>query len=231
MAIAPLKLTRDQFATFLQNQEQIKQFENLLLAVNGAVLNVENPNLVFAGPASGVAAQPSFRLLVPADIPQLDYVESVGATAPITSTGGFNPVIGVTGSALTKTDDTNVTLTIGGSPSNALLAAVSLALGWTGTLAITRGGTGANNASDALDNLNGAERGANSDITSLSGLTTPLSIAQGGTNATTDSGARTNLGLGGGLSVTIATAKLTVAGANGSMTFTNGILTAQTQAT
>jgi hypothetical protein len=231
MAIAPLKLTRDQFATFLQNQEQIKQFENLLLAVNGAVLNVENPNLVFAGPASGGAAQPSFRLLVPADIPSLDYVESVGATAPITSTGGFNPVIGVTGSGLTKTDDTNVTLTIGGSPNNALLAAVSLALGWTGTLAITRGGTGANNASDALDNLNGAERGANSDITSLSGLTTPLSIAQGGTNATTDSGARTNLGLGGGLSVTVTTARLTPGGSNGSMTFTNGILTAQTQAT
>jgi len=34
-----------------------------------------------------------------------------------------------------------------------------------------------------------------------------------------------------GLSVTITTAKLTPAGANGSMTFTNGILTAQTQAT
>lgn len=34
-----------------------------------------------------------------------------------------------------------------------------------------------------------------------------------------------------GLSVTITTAKLTGAGVNGSMTFTNGILTAQTQAT
>lgn len=34
-----------------------------------------------------------------------------------------------------------------------------------------------------------------------------------------------------GLSVTITTAKLTVGGANGSMTFTNGILTAQVQAT
>jgi len=43
--------------------------------------------------------------------------------------------------------------------------------------------------------------------------------------------ARTNLGLGSGLSVTITTAKLTTLGANGSMTFTNGILTAQTQAT
>ena len=35
----------------------------------------------------------------------------------------------------------------------------------------------------------------------------------------------------GGLSVTITTAKLTTLGTNGSMTFTNGLLTAQTQAT
>lgn len=37
--------------------------------------------------------------------------------------------------------------------------------------------------------------------------------------------------LGSGLSVTITTAKLTGIGANGSMTFTNGVLTAQTPAT
>ena len=37
--------------------------------------------------------------------------------------------------------------------------------------------------------------------------------------------------LSSGISVTITTAKLTALGANGSMTFTNGILTAQTQAT
>lgn len=42
------------------------------------------------------------------------------------------------GAALTKTDDTNVTLTLGGSPSTALLAATSLTLGWTGTLADSR---------------------------------------------------------------------------------------------
>ncbi|WCE11413.1 phage tail protein [Enterobacter ludwigii] len=41
-----------------------------------------------------------------------------------------------------------------------------------------------------------AKKGANSDITSLSGLTTALSIAQGGTGDKTASGARTNLGLG-----------------------------------
>ena len=37
--------------------------------------------------------------------------------------------------------------------------------------------------------------------------------------------------ISGGLSVTITTAKLTTLGSNGSMTFTNGILTSQTQAT
>lgn len=44
--------------------------------------------------------------------------------------------------ALTKTDDTNVTLTLGGNPSTALLAATSLTLGWTGQLSVDRGGTG-----------------------------------------------------------------------------------------
>ena len=47
------------------------------------------------------------------------------------------------GAALTKTDDTNVTLTLGGSASTALINAASLTLGWTGQLAVGRGGTGA----------------------------------------------------------------------------------------
>lgn len=48
--------------------------------------------------------------------------------------------------ALTKTDDTNVTLTLGGNASTALLNAASLTLGWTGTLAVSRGGTGTGTA-------------------------------------------------------------------------------------
>lgn len=54
------------------------------------------------------------------------------------------------GQPLTKTDDTNVTLTLGGSPTTALLNATSLALGWTGILSIARGGTGAANLSGFL---------------------------------------------------------------------------------
>lgn len=48
------------------------------------------------------------------------------------------------GAALTRTNDTNVTLTLGGSPTTAVLAATSLTVGWSGTLAASRGGFGAN---------------------------------------------------------------------------------------
>lgn len=46
-----------------------------------------------------------------------------------------------------------------------------------------------------------AASGANADITSLSGLTTPLSVSQGGTAATSASAARTSLGLAIGTDV------------------------------
>ena len=48
----------------------------------------------------------------------------------------------ITGAALTNVDDTNVTLTLGGTPTTALLRAASLTLGWTGQLSVARGGTG-----------------------------------------------------------------------------------------
>jgi len=44
----------------------------------------------------------------------------------------------VTANALTRVNDTNVTLTLGGTPATALLQNVSLTLGWTGTLADSR---------------------------------------------------------------------------------------------
>jgi hypothetical protein len=47
-----------------------------------------------------------------------------------------------TPSALTRVDDTNVTLTLGGTPSTALLQATSITAGWSGQLGVTRGGTG-----------------------------------------------------------------------------------------
>jgi hypothetical protein len=64
-------------------------------------------------------------------------------TSNANGTGSWQPASGgVTPAALTKTDDTNVTLTLGGTPATALLQATSLTLGWSGQLAVSRGGTG-----------------------------------------------------------------------------------------
>jgi hypothetical protein len=53
------------------------------------------------------------------------------------------------------------------------------------SIPIAAGGTGSNSAASARAALNVASSGANSDITSLTGLTTALSAAQGGTGLTT----------------------------------------------
>lgn len=64
------------------------------------------------------------------------FVRINGATVgPLAGLGG--------GAALTRTDDTNVTLTLAGSPTTALLAATSITVGWSGTLGLTRGGCAA----------------------------------------------------------------------------------------
>lgn len=66
---------------------------------------------------------------------------SIGAANTFLKSTGSAPAW-TAGAALTRTNDTNVTLTLGGSASTALVNAASLTLGWTGTLATGRGGTG-----------------------------------------------------------------------------------------
>jgi len=85
----------------------------------------------------------------------------------------------ITGAALTKTDDTNVTLTLGGTPATALLRAASITAGWTGQLGLTRGGT---NASLTASN-GGIVYSTASALAILSGTATAGQMLQSGATA------------------------------------------------
>jgi hypothetical protein len=56
----------------------------------------------------------------------------------------------IAGSELTFANDTNVTMTLGGTPASALLQPVSINLGWAGQLSVSRGGTGASTLTGVL---------------------------------------------------------------------------------
>jgi hypothetical protein len=107
---------------------------------------------------------------------------------------------------LSKADDTNVTLTLGGTPANSLFNSVSITAGWTGSLAATRGGTGQTtyavgdilyaSTTSALSRLADVATGnvllsggvSTAPLYGKVGLTTHISgtlpIANGGTNLT-----------------------------------------------
>lgn len=74
----------------------------------------------------------------------VDSKGRITAAVNVTITPAASSITG--GAALTKVDDTNVTLTLGGSPASALLAATSITVGWSGQLAVGRGGTGTGTA-------------------------------------------------------------------------------------
>jgi hypothetical protein len=105
-----------------------------------------------------------------------------------------------------------------------------------GTLAIAYGGTGATSAGSARTALGAASSGANSDITSLTGLTTALSVAQGGTgqssytdgqlligNTATGFLSKSTLTAGTGVTITNGNGTITItASGSGVSTFSGG---------
>jgi hypothetical protein len=121
-----------------------------ILSITGLPSGYVIGDLLYASSATELA-----RL---ADVAAGSYLRSGGvATAPLWSTlklpnaavsgdilkaSGANVYASAAPQALTRVDDTNVTLTLGGSPASALVNAASLTLGWTGVLALIRGGLG-----------------------------------------------------------------------------------------
>jgi hypothetical protein len=69
--------------------------------------------------------------------------ETYGTVGDYIRSGGSGvPTEWATPEALTRANDTNVTLTLSGTPATALFKPVLITAGWVGQLAVTRGGTG-----------------------------------------------------------------------------------------
>jgi hypothetical protein len=165
-----------------------------------------------------------------------------GASGALTINGGGINSITTVGNAITimgTEADTLASVTArGGSTSSnlslsgnvTLTAIANMVLTTNGTgqiggvsqLGIIQGGTGSSTATGARTNIGAAASGANSDITSISGLTTALSVSQGGTGLTSVTANTLIYGNGSGtlLSTNVGTAgQILIANASGTPTF------------
>jgi len=100
-------------------------------------------------------------------------------------------------------------------------------------LSIIQGGTGASSAAGARANLGlgSMSQESSNNVAITGGTITGVAITGVSIPYTDVTGLGTMATQNVGITHTITTAKLTPTGANGNMVFTNGILTAQTQAT
>ena len=148
------------------------------------------PTGVVAGTYGSASTSPQYTVLASG---QLSAASNVPIVIPYTSVTGLGSMATQNASAVAITGGTINGATIGGvTPAPGIFTTLTstgatnlgtIASGvWNGTaIGVSYGGTGATTASGARSNLGAAASGANSDITSLSGLTTPLSGPQGGT--------------------------------------------------
>lgn len=153
------------------------------------------------------------------------------------TTLGLTSAATATPAALTRTSDTNVTLTLGGTPATALLQATSITVAWSGTLATGRGGFGADvSAADGVPlfaagvpTFTGTTGTGVFARAASPTFTTPVLGAASATSLTVTSSLGYTTGAGG--TVTQATNKstgVTLNKATGQITMNNAALAANT---
>ena len=138
----------DSVSQYIVLEEESGRPGEVYLTFKGTTANAAAMGVLFVAgsPAKYIFTDPSATTLFEIDIAtgkvsirDLTGVGTRMVTASAVGELGTAAIpASVTPAALTKTDDTNVTLTLGGTPATSLLQAVSLTLGWTGTLADAR---------------------------------------------------------------------------------------------
>lgn len=136
----------DDAYTFVSNFPSQTGNNGKFLYTSGSVLSwqpaLQNPmtaigDMIYGGVSGAVTVLTGNQSAV------RQYLQQVGtgsaSTAPVW--GGIVST-DISGQAITRVNDTNVTLTLTGTPGNSVLNAVGLTLGWSGTLTAARGGTG-----------------------------------------------------------------------------------------
>lgn len=114
----------------------------------------------------------------------------ITAASNVTITPAASNITG--GAALTKVDDTNVTLTLGGTPATSLLQPVSIAVGWSGTLAdsrITSASTWNSKQSGIQFKDEGVNLGTSATVTEINFTGNGISASRVGNVVTVDVGA------------------------------------------
>jgi hypothetical protein len=200
MATAPtsrrLNLTRDQLAAFLTDQQQIRQFELLFSTVDQIQVILGTD---FEYQADTAAATANEAL---AQISRLAQALELLALAPRSELG-----------TLAAQNSDNVKIT--GGEISGLDSPLPVASGGSGQSSFTDGQLLIGNSTGNTLTKATLTPGANITITNAAGAIT-IAVSGLGTMAFQ------NVGISG----TAALAKLTLAGTDGSLTFTNGIITA-----
>jgi hypothetical protein len=177
----------------------------------------------------------NMQIIVPNTIQQywIRNTTTGSYTLTVKTAAGTGVSVVQNGAAIMYCDGTNVVE----ADTNNLSSPIAISQGGTGattagTALVNLGGTSlgigvftAVNAAVARASLGAAASGANADITSLSGLTTPISVLQGGTgqtsytngqlligNTTGNTLVKSTLTAGTGISITNGTGSITIAG-------------------
>lgn len=194
-----------QWYTIGLGQQAVFAFDYTTIAVTGGTYTLAGSELNrIAYKFTGTLAS-NANIVVPSTVQQywVNNATTGSFTLGLKTSSGTATLVNQGETAILYCDGTDIISATTSSP-------------FAGLVPISQGGTGASNAPSALTNLGGtgigtavfsaattaaarsaiggAAAGANSDITSITGLTTALTVAQGGTGATTAGGARTNLG-------------------------------------